>query len=451
MSFRQFREIRLQDFRCFREQQAARLAPLTLLVGDNSTGKTSFLAAVRAAWDAAHGSGDPDFRKPPFDLGAFPDIVHSRGGRGKASNSFAIGLRELTPEARLLDFEATFESRDAAPTPTTTSWRAGAISAQYRLAHGKNPRIVFESPDGAWEHIVPDGHRPFAERWGVGTPSSLQVAEPTPEPSEYIGGLRALPKGSPRRPSAEDQAAFSLLYRLFGRVSSEEPPFASAPNHPGPRRTYDPAKLSSDPWGGDVPSLLANLHLRNKAAWAELKERLDAFGRESGLFDDFSVRQLTDVEGGPFQLQVRKFGRKGRKGPRRNLMDVGFGISQVLPVLAALLRASGPSMFLLQQPELHLHPSAQAALGSLFCRTVEAGRQLIVETHSDYLMNRIRLDIRDRRTTLRPEDVTLLYFERDDLDVRIHPIGFDGDGNVQDAPPNYRRFFTDELNRSLDY
>ena len=74
-----------------------------------------------------------------------------------------------------------------------------------------------------------------------------------------------------------------------------------------------------------------------------------------------------------------------------------------------------------------------------------------METHSDYLMNRIRLDIRDRRTTLRPEDVTLLYFERDDLDVRIHPIGFDGDGNVQDAPPNYRRFFTDELNRSLDY
>ena len=108
-------------------------------------------------------------------------------------------------------------------------------------------------------------------------------------------------------------------------------------------------------------------------------------------------------------------------------------------------------MFLLQQPELHLHPSAQAALGTQFCRTAEAGRQLIVETHSDYIMNRIRLDLRDRRTKLKPDDVILLYFERDDLDVRIHPIRFDEDGNVQDAPPNYRRFFTDELNRSLDY
>ena len=449
MSFRQFREIRLRDFRCFRERQTARLAPLTLLVGDNSTGKTSFLAAVRAVWDAAHGSGDPDFRRPPFDLGAFPEIVHSRGGRGKASKSFAIGFRELTSEARLLDFEATFESRDAAPTPTTASWRAGAISAQYRLTHGENARIVFESPDGVWEHHVPDGHRPFAERWGVGAPSRLQVAEPTPDPSEYIGGLRELQKGSRRKPSAEDLAAFSLLYRLFVRASSEEPPFASAPNHPAPRRTYDPAKLSSDPWGADVPSLLANLHLRNKTAWAELKERLDAFGRESGLFDDFSVKQLTGMEGGPFQLQVRKFGKRGRKGPKQNLMDVGFGVSQVLPVLVALLRANGPSMFLLQQPELHLHPSAQAALGSLFCRTAEAERQLIIETHSEYIVDRVRMDIRDRKTALTPDDVSILFFERAGHDVRIHSLRFDEQGNLQGAPDGYGQFFMDEVRRSV--
>ena len=78
MSFRQFREIRLRDFRCFREEQKARLAPLTLLVGDNSTGKTSFLAAVRAVWDAAHGSGDPNFRKTPFNHRAWRQRVMGR-------------------------------------------------------------------------------------------------------------------------------------------------------------------------------------------------------------------------------------------------------------------------------------------------------------------------------------------------------------------------------------
>ena len=210
-------------------------------------------------------------------------------------------------------------------------------------------------------------------------------------------------------------------------------------------------KLRSDPWGADVPSRFASLQFQDKAEWAAIKAKLDAFGRESGLFDDFTVKQLTRVEGGPFQLQVRKFGKRGRKGPKRNLTDVGFGVSQVLPVLAALFRTNGPSMFLLQQPELHLHPSAQAALGSLFCRTVEAGRQVIVETHSDYIMNRIRLDVRDRRTELTHEDVSILYFEREDPDVLIHPIRFDKDGNVLGTPGGYRRFFTDELNRSLDY
>ena len=451
MSYRQFREIRLRDFRCFHERQSARLAPLTLLVGENSTGKTSFLAAVQAVWDAAHGSGDPDFRKPPFDLGSFPEIVHRRGGRGRGPDSFTLGFQELVPGDRLLDFAATFESRDAAPAPVTISWRSGAVSARRCPSDGKDARIVFESPDGKWYCLAGGRYRSSAASWVSGLPSGLRVAEPESEPSRDAGHLQALPEGSPREPSPDDLAAFSFLSRQFARSPWEEAPFASAPNHPSPQRTYDPTKLSSDPWGTDVPSRFANLHLRDKTGWTALKEKLDAFGRESGLFDDLSVKQLSGVEGGPFQLQVRKFSRRGRKGLRRNLMDVGFGVSQVLPVLAALLCADGPDMLLLQQPELHLHPSAQAALGSLFCRTAEAGRQLIVETHSDHIMNRIRLDVRDRRTKLRPEDVAILYFERDDIEVRIHPIRFDENGNVQDAPPNYRRFFTDELNRSLDY
>ena len=449
MSYRQFREIRLRDFRCFHERQTARLAPLTLLVGENSTGKTSFLAAVQAVWDAAHGSGAPDFRRAPFDLGAFPEIVHRRGGRANSANSFVVGFTELDSEERLLDFEVTFESRDATPAPVATAWRDEAVSVEYRQSDGRNARMVCESPNGAWECSVPDGHRPFAEHLGRGALSALQVAEPKPDPVGYTGGLRALPEGSRRKPSPQELATFSFLSRQFVRVPSQEPPFASAPNHPSPQRTYDPMKLSSDPWGADVPSRFASLQFRDKAEWAALKAKLDAFGRESGLFDDFTVKQLTGVEGGPFQLQVRKFGKRGRKGPKRNLTDVGFGVSQVLPVLAALFRTNGPSMLLLQQPELHLHASVQAALGSLFCRTAEAGRQLIVETHSEYIVDRIRMDLRDRHTTLPPDDVSILFFERSDRDVRIHSLRFDKQGNVLGAPDGYGQFFMDEVRRSV--
>ena len=106
-------------------------------------------------------------------------------------------------------------------------------------------------------------------------------------------------------------------------------------------------------------------------------------------------------------------------------------------------------MFLLQQPEVHLHPSAQAALGSLFCRVAGPDRQLIVETHGDHLLSRVRMDVRDGASDLKPEDVSILFFERDDLDVRIHSIGLDEEGNVRGAPPTYRRFFMEETRRSL--
>ena len=110
-------------------------------------------------------------------------------------------------------------------------------------------------------------------------------------------------------------------------------------------------------------------------------------------------------------------------------------------------------MFLLQQPEVHLHPSAQAALGGLFCEAAVDGRQLIVETHSDHLIDRVRMDVRDGESDLKPEDVSILYFERRNLAVTIHSLGWDADGNLVGrqgpVPDGYRQFFRTERRRSL--
>ena len=446
----QFRELRLRDFRCFRGRHAVPLAPLTLLVGENSTGKTSFLAAAQAVWDAAHGSRSPNFRKDPFDLGSFPEIVHGRGGRTSAPSSFAIGFSEQFLERRLLNFEVTFESRNAAPEPVSIEWREGVTSVGFRREQGEDIRYVFECPNGSWYHRASTGDEMFERApFLTGFFSRFFHAVADRDPTSLVDDLEPSTKTGGQVPDSEDLEKLSFLLGRFLRFAPEEAPFASAPIHPAPRRTYDPTKVSTDPWGADVPSRFANLQFQSKTEWTALKEKLDAFGRESGLFDDISVRQLTSREGGPFQLQVRKFSRKGTKGPRRNLVDVGFGISQALPALAALFSSDRPPMFLLQQPELHLHPSAQAALGSLFCRTVEAEQQLIVETHSEYIIDRIRMDIRDRETALKPDDVSVLFFERSDLDVRIHSLRFDAQGNVLGAPEGYGQFFMDEARRSV--
>ena len=162
----------------------------------------------------------------------------------------------------------------------------------------------------------------------------------------------------------------------------------------------------------------------------------------------FQSGNSVGAEANRFKLQVRRFDGR-RKGPQRNLIDVGYGVSQVLPVVTELLRPDAPPLFLLQQPEVHLHPSAQAELGSLFCRVASPDRQLIVETHSDHLLDRVRMEVRDGETNLKPEDVSILYFERGDLDVNIHSIRIDEEGNIRGAPDGYRRFFLEETTRSL--
>jgi len=111
-----------------------------------------------------------------------------------------------------------------------------------------------------------------------------------------------------------------------------------------------------------------------------------------------------------------------------DLTTVGVGVSQALPIIVLGLIADPGSLLLFEQPELHLHPDVQAALGDFFLALARTGRQLIIETHSEYLVNRLR-----RRAAAEPDsDVTrqvrLFFFERDGASstVGAHQIGAGG-------------------------
>ena len=102
-------------------------------------------------------------------------------------------------------------------------------------------------------------------------------------------------------------------------------------------------------------------------------------------------------------------------GGRRNLADVGYGVSQVLPVVVECLLMPDNGVLALQQPEVHLHPKAQAELGSFFARFAAARPKatVLVETHSDYLLDRVRKEIADG--TIAPDSVSFLFFSRYDV------------------------------------
>ena len=175
----------------------------------------------------------------------------------------------------------------------------------------------------------------------------------------------------------------------------------------------------------------------DKTLWNKLRSGLKEFGSESGLFAEIEVVQKGKKESDPFQVGIRS------GGPPFNLVDVGYGVSQALPILVdTLLRSSAHQDFLLQQPEVHLHPRAQAELGSFFARQADKRRRFIVETHSDYLVDRIRMEV--RRGTLLAEDVSILYFDRKQTGAIIHSLELDRHGSIKNPPPGFRQFFLDE-------
>ncbi len=447
--------ITLKNFRCFREEQTARLAPLTLLVGENSTGKTSFLALIRALWDVAYRRTDPDFKEEPYDLGSFDEIAHHRGGRAGRASAFHAGFsatrgieggkKAATPSP--YRFDITFERQGPAATPSSRRFSCDDVWVEEELRYDEwPPRLSLGTPNGAWiGEVDPElEHEPWPFDVHPGTLENTNGTEP-PATADW-DLLRHL-----------SEAANKV--KLFGRQSQR--PYASAPVRSKPRRTYDPSRPTPDPEGDYVPMYLAEVFLQDKREWKSLKNALETFGRLSGLFDEISVKSFGAKGSEPFQVQIRKSSGKanGTKGPQRNLIDVGYGVSQVLPVIIELVRPdpwSGflgrynrPSVFLLQQPEVHLHPSAQAALGSLFCHLAGPNRQLIVETHSDHMLDRVRMDVRDGKGSLKPEDVSILFFERGDLDVQIHSLRIDLEGNIVGAPDTYRSFSMNETRRSL--
>ena len=436
--------VTIENYRCFRGRQTARLAPLTLLVGENSSGKTAFMAMIRALRNAAFTNRIPDFREPPYDLGAFGEVVYSDSRQSERPAFFSASFEDSDSDYgdAPVEFSARFEERDGFPYPTMRKLSQG--DAWFALDDSSESEIEFGVGGRFWQDATFGG-------FGAEFPVLSMVARFALRywnEDEYEATLSQ----SGDAPFLDKDSVKSRLDALrealsLWQVRNLAEPFAGAPVRSQPRRTYDPILQSRDPEGDYIPSYLARLARRDSDEWSALKKRLEGFGKASGLFDEISIGSLGESAGDPFQVRIRKFGKE-LKGLERNLIDVGYGVSQALPLLTELLRADAPPVFLIQQPEVHLHPMAQAALGSLFC-SVARERQLIVETHSDYIVDRVSIDVRDKTTDLTPDDVSILFFERGELDARIHSLRLDDMGNVLGAPESYGQFFMEETKRAI--
>ena len=431
----------MEEVRCFTKRQTLEIRPLTFLVGENSTGKTTALACFHILANYLRG-GEVDFNADPYSMGIFKDIV--RNSRPKAK-TFKLGF---TTDAVELVIEFSEKTGGIEPAISSLNLKFSDGEIVFKIGgdtKGKPARLVFFNEKDNYYEIncdprISDVFYPDAIfRLLFGSDHPLEgAAEGKIALANYVETVQNSEKGR--------YAPWSIKNHLSV--------FSTPPIRSRPKRTYDPTREFNDREGSDIPMFLMHVEATQQKEWEKLKMQLVEFGRSSGLFQNIGINNLGRSLGAPFQLKFKV------RGPNANIVDVGYGVSQILPILVHVLdpqdfrrnpRSSREMpYFLLQQPEVHLHPKAQAELSSLMVKLANnSNRSFIVETHSDYMIDRARIEI--RRGNIRPEDVSLIYFEPKGNIVKVHNISFDKRANMIGVPSHYGEFFLKETDRLMGF
>lgn len=151
------------------------------------------------------------------------------------------------------------------------------------------------------------------------------------------------------------------------------------------------------------------------------------------MIESFTVKPITSGSS-LYQVWIRRW-------PESSdvlITDVGFGVSQVLPVIALCYYVPEGSTIILEQPEIHLHPSVQAGLADVFIDAIKKRNiQIIVESHSEHLLKRLQRRIAEEYESLRPDDVALYFTENRAGTSHLEELQLDLFGNITNWPKDF--------------
>lgn len=447
-------DLSLQEFRGFHFQGYVPVRPITILVGENSAGKTSFLAGLKYIQDFLSERAEPSFNSDPFQLGTFDQISHFRGGRGGRASEFSISLRQtvVMRKSRTSDISGNF--------PVELKLYFSSVEAHAAVTKAQ----IFSESFGLEAAIVSEGIQTTyigenGERYLFDEPSSIPPVA-TLEFARYWPFIFREIRFRLRRRAGSQQELFSssesiaifenkmaMLSELADGLSRRTSGVIEATSaiRTRPQRTYTPGTEHEDGEGSHVPYEIAKRYRargRDREGWTSLKRTIEDFGAHSGMFKEIYVKSFGQTASDPFQIQFSS------GGPRTNLVDLGYGASQVLPILYSIATGKRGGYFLVQQPEVHLHPQAQAALGQFIVESqINTGIQFVLETHSDFIVDRVRNAIANG--LIKKDDVSILFFERNRLENNVTEIRLDDMGEPVNPPQSYRSFFIGEQMKVL--
>ena len=409
-------ELSAQNFKSWQSTGALQFAPLTGFFGANNSGKTSILQLLLllkqtveqpSEWNEPLYFGDGE---SPVNLGNFDTVIHQRE-------------QDLS-----LSISVSWESSIGAD-----------IDKYIRLHDVKLPSDVTIQRLSRGYQNLPD-EISFSTNIARSVVNSFHY-----ETNQY--GLNVRPSNPFRcyglcTPLANTRGIFS---RLFSRLEEDFKNLFSRIHYLGPRRD-DPRHDYS--WGESHPKdvgrrgeKMISALLSSRVKFRSTDERIMKWLQRLELIDSYVLNPTSDTNQ-IYEFLVQQY----KDGPQVGLTDVGFGVSQVLPVLTLCYYAPEGSILILEQPEAHLHPKAQSELADVLIDVVKNRKvQIILESHSEHLLLRLMRRIAEGEECEEgiSVDQTAFHFcEINNGSSTAEQLKVDEYGNISNWPKD---FFGDEM------
>ncbi|MBN2306330.1 MAG: AAA family ATPase, partial [Anaerolineae bacterium] len=404
-------QLQVQNFKSWQDTGPLEIAPLTGLFGTNSSGKTSIMQALLMLKQTVESTdrrrvlhlGD---ERSPVDLGTFYDIIYNHEAESDLQLRLSwelpktLVIRDPEKNRRLFDIERL--------SFTTSIYQDAGLSVRdfaYCFEDQRFGMVRKESSNSRQREeydLISDGYsarRTKGRGWPL--PAPVKCYGFPDEATGYYQNTGFLP---------DFVLAFEDLFSSIAYLG---------PLREYPKRTYVwagespvdvgrrgelaiPALLASQSWGQDK-KISPGYGKRRRT----VEERIGEWMQEMGIIHSYTLDQIAEHRK---EYELRVATKPG--GAKVAITDVGFGVSQILPVLVLCYYVPEGSTILLEQPEIHLHPSVQATLADVLIDAVKNKKvQIIVESHSEHLLTRLQRRIAEE--VIAP-DQTALYFCRMD-------------------------------------
>lgn len=437
----------IDNFRGF-EDTYIPLKQVNFFVGENSTGKTSILSLINLLYSTPFWFQHV-FNNSDVHLGSFYEIANKNNSKKYFEIGFFNHMNDF--ETNQMKYDAVllkFYNNRGIPAILECSYSSNNQSVISKIAkNNKSIQYKIINNDDLSDYSDPlEIFKQWVEKINIEIvkigfhvikidyefPCSVSVIQNIIENNVS----RKSKKGDERLiiSTIQDNFMGSGVANPMGHLSW------IAPIRAKPERTFDDFSVRPSPRGEHIPYILKDILASAKKTDSreKVKTLIQTFGLNSGLFDSIKIKKYGRDLSSPFEIDIVL------NSSDFKITNIGYGVSQVLPIIVDILYRDENTVFAIQQPEIHLHPKAQAALGDfIYSSNLNENKNFFIETHSEYLIDRFRFNVHKNKE--KDSNSQVLFFERTANGNTVHMIEIEDTGRYsENQPSSFTDFFINE-------